>query len=284
MEDKSWLFTAALADHLHLSMGRYFPKNFEKITLQEPMSVIRSGMIDPLFAFEDVHYSWVIKALKERTLYEQRVFCAVVPARIAGAVARKFGLIPADKIASPLAHKLLFETLYFSLFPHAKIPPLQWVEEPVSRLVYLSKIALERLCDFLGLYDLAGEMQKAIDRTTIERIYATLSSKEVAFLERALGEKNPWSLPKIGLSTWTKSSPGLRHILQKRGLMRLCIALSGQHPLLIEHLKYKLDVGRAHILEQLVRPESIAGATHLVHKQLEAIFESLNTQESKANS
>lgn len=273
--DNSWLFARAIADQLHLDIGAFLPEAPAK----DPSSLIQSGVIDPAFAFEEIHYSWLVRFLEDKSALEKRLYCAVLPAKIAVPVAKTYNLAPIDRLLSPLVRRMLFEKLYFSLFPHAKIPPLDWTQEPISRLVFLGKVALERLCDFLGLYDLASEMQMIIDKAMIATIQEKLSSKEIAFLQRALGARPPWSLPKIGLATWTKAKPGLRHVLQKRGLMRLCVALSGQSPVLIDYLKYKFDTGRAQIIDQLVRPEALAGATPIVLSQLEAIFESLNTIE-----
>lgn len=283
MEDKSALFSSAIADYLHLDIKKHLPGYAATEVIEDPESLIKSGIIDPAFAFEEVHYSWVIDFLAKKSDFERRLYSAVLPAKLASAVARRFNLSPIERLLSPLMRRMIFERLYCSLFPHAKVPPLQWTKEPMNRLVFLGKVALERLCDFLGLYDLAAEMQMTIDKTVIEKIQEKLSAKEVMFLKRALGEKQSWSLPKIGLVTWTKASPGLRHVLQKRGLMRLCVALSGESPWLIEHLKYKLDTGRAHIMDQLVRPEMIPGATPTVQSQLEAIFESLNTTSSEVS-
>lgn len=278
--DKSAFFAQAIADQLHLDVGAFLPK----VSVKDPSSLIQAGVIDPAFAFEEVHYSWIVRFLEDKSELERRLYCGVLPARLASPVARAYNLAPIERTLSPLTRRMIFERLYFSLFPHAKIPPLDWTEEPISRLVFLGKVALERLCDFLGLYDLAAEMQMTIDKAMIEKIQGKLSSKEVVFLKRALGTRQPWSLPKIGLATWTKAKPGLRHVLQKRGLMRLCVALSGQSPFLIEHLKYKFDTGRAQIIDQLVRPETIAGATPIVLSQLEAIFESLQTHANEVSS
>lgn len=278
--DKSALFAQAIADQLHLDVGAFLPR----VSIKNSGDLIHAGVVDPAFAFEEVHYSWIVRFLEEKSDLERRLYCGVLPARIAGPVARAYNLAPIERILSQPVRRMLFEQLYFSLFPHAKIPPLDWVSEPISRLVFLGKVALERLCDFLGLYDLAAEMQMTIDKAMIEKIREQLSSKEVTFLGRALGTRQPWSLPKIGLATWTKAKPGLRHVLQKRGLMRLCVALSGQSPVFIEHLKYKFDTGRAQIIDRLVRPETIAGATPIVLSQLEAIFESLQTHANEVSS
>jgi hypothetical protein len=274
MQDKSSLFKTAIASKLGLETSE---------SVSDASLLIRTGIVDAAFAFEEVHYSWIIRFLNTKTPLERRLYCSVLPAKLAARIARVYGLASIELILSPQARRYIFEQLYFALFPHAKISPLEWTQEPLSRLVYLGKVALERLCDFLGLYDLAAEMQLTIDKGEIEKIQSLLSQKEVTFLKRALGERPGWSLPKLGLSTWVGKDPGLRHVLQKRGIMRLCVALSGAHPWLIEHIKYKLDTGRAHILDTLVRSDPIEGATPVVLSQLEAIFESLNTNVSEAS-
>jgi len=157
-------------------------------------------------------------------------------------------------------------------------------ESPISKLQRLSKRELELISDYMGLFDLAEELRKVIDKPTVTKVYTELSSKEIFFLEQCLTRRFLWRLPPIGLETWLKNSSGFRHVLQKRGLARLCVGLSGEDSFLIEKLIFTLDTGRAKILKHLVKSSPIEPATTLVQKQILELFDLLFANHQKLHS
>jgi len=292
MIDKSWHFTCALIEKFHgkaeLLKASFSPALIEKLE-QTPMpedkgAVIPSGFIDIPFGFSSFHFSWILPLFQDRSDFEKALFISVLPHDMGTQLRNRLKIKERPLSLTPRVRKWVCEEMLAKICPHVLFSEDVIEDSPISKLQMLSKRELELLSDYIGLFDLAEELRKVIDKPTITKVYAELSSKEIVFLEQCLTRRFLWRLPPIGLDTWLKNPLGFRHVLQKRGLARLCVGLSGEDPFLIEKLIFTLDMGRAKILKHLVKSSPIEPATTLVQKQILELFDLLFANHQKLHS
>lgn len=290
MKDKSWHYTRALLENYHGNIQvveKYFSTSIvdrlRSVKLSPDKSdLLPSGFIDIPFGLQNIHFSWVLPLFQDRPLFEKELILTTLPADMALNLRNKLGIKERKIPLNPKMRSWIFNLIYTKLFSHVILPESSLPHSHVTPLLKLTKRTLEQVCDFLGLFDLAEEMRKTIDKPTITRIYSELSSREIIFLEQCLTRRFLWRLPPLGLETWLKNSAGVRHVLQKRGLTRLCVALSGEDEAFIEQILYRFDTGRAKILKHLIKPTAIEPATSLVQKQLSELLNMLFPKAAKA--
>lgn len=292
MIDKSWHFTRALIEKFHGKVeplkASFSPGLADKLEqTQMPKdkgAVIPSGFIDIPFGLGGFHFSWALPLFQDRSDFEKALFISVLPPDIGAQLRNRLKIKERPLALSPQVRKWVYKEIIAKICPHVLFSEDIIEDSPISRLQLLSKRELELLSDYMGLFDLAEELRKVIDKPTITKVYAELSSKEIVFLEQCLTRRFLWRLPPIGLETWLKNPSGFRHVLQKRGLARLCVGLSGEDPFLIEKLIFTLDMGRAKILKHLVKSSPIEPATTLVQKQVIELFDLLFANHQKLHS
>jgi len=290
MKDKSWHYTRALLENYHgniRAVERYFsPTLIDRLQAvklsTDKSALVASGFIDIPFGLEGIHFSWLLPLFQDRPLFEKQLILTVLPTDTALNLSNRLGVKERPIPLNPKLRAWVFSLIYTKLFSHVILPASCLPHSHMSPLLKLNKRTLEQLSDFLGLFDLAEEMRKTIDKSTITKIYSELSSKEIIFLEQCLTRRFLWRLPPLSLETWLKSSEGVRHVLQKRGLTRLCVALSGENDAFIEQILYRFDTGRAKILKHLIKPNAIEPATSLVQKQVVELLNMLFPKASNA--
>ena len=229
---------------------------------------------DPIEKLKNIHYSWFYPLLEKHGDEVKQLLIANLPAQTAFALLKGYHLPKIQKIQNPFLKSVLLKMLYFHIYNRDILQKKALPKSSLS-LLELNIFQLEQLFDFLGLYDLASELKEVLDKELILAIFKHLSSKEKSFIKECLAKKQLWSLPKIGIQTWTKEVKGFRHVLQKRGLIRFCVGLCGQHKDFIWHLMHKLDTGRAKFLEKLVQDKPIPPATQTVITQINSLVHRL---------
>lgn len=83
-------------------------------------------------------------------------------------------------------------------------------------------------------------------------------------------EISPW--PRLGLDRWDGEEESFRHLLHKRGLARLGLALSGQDPDLVWAICHQLDIGRGHTLFKLCGKSAAPGLSDAAIRQIEELL------------
>ena len=136
-------------------------------------------------------------------------------------------------------HKALLEetfpepmTKYFlSIFFHElfekDLPlPLSFLpDHPLSYLATASLEHLNKLCFYLGLFDL--EIKNVLKGSLLINLEKALKEDEIAFC-RTMQSK--FSLGPIGLNQWNEEASVLRKVLFERGVYRLSLGICDAHP------------------------------------------------------
>lgn len=225
---------------------------------------------------DKIHWSWFIPTLKTYTPRDQRLFLSALDLH---AMEQLGSALNIDKPLEPVTEMgkiYLQQTLMQSLLEEGEqILPEEFLPaSPLNRLVRLSKQDLIRLINLLSLYDLCQEVRQIVETKVLKKISSFLSQEQRTALQ-AIAAKPPETspLPRMGLDrNWDGTEEGLQVLLHRRGLARLGIALSGQHPDLIWTLCHHLDVGRGGSLAKLCGKEPIAGMSEVaIHQVGESI-------------
>ena len=220
---------------------------------------------------ERVHWSWFLPTLKSYPEPEQKLFVYSLSAFSAKNLAKVLTLSTIEKpqltgIARTFFRQVLLDSLlgeHNDLLPIHLLPPSE-----LSSLLTHSKQELIQLIDALSIYDLAVELRQIVETKMLRKIYSFLTKKELEQLQIASAHKETFTLQRVALDRWDGTEESFRSLLHKRGLARLGLALSGQHPDFIWYLCHQLDIGRGSALFKLCAPEPTPGITEAICKQI----------------
>lgn len=251
-------FLGQIPEERREGLIRLLPESTENTlkTLGEPLQIELSPFsFDWLLGF--VHYSWLMPTLK---LYSKDA-PFFVSALENG---RKMNLqtsmeIPASATTlSPFAEDFFRDVLINSLVGEKNtLLPLEYLpESELNILTQFSKKEMTQLIDFLSLYDLALEIRQIVETKILKKIYSLLTEDQKKFLKSIMAQKEHPALTKLGLDRWDGNEEVFRHLLHRRGLMRLGIALSREHPDLLWYVCHILDIGRGTALSKSAQKEA----------------------------
>lgn len=224
---------------------------------------------------ERVHWSWFLPTLKSYSPTEQALVLASLDKDSALPLAE---LLPA-KISqdplTPMGKAYLRQMLLDSLIgAHDRLIPAEFLPpSPLNQLLELPKRELIALIDLLAMHDLAAEMRQIVETKILKKLYSFLSEAQKQFLKHASKKAEPFTLPRIGLDRWEGTKDALRHVLHRRGLGRLGLALSEEDPALIWYICHQLDIGRGNALFKLSTKEASHTVSIAAVKQVEELLE-----------
>lgn len=237
-----------------------------KISWNEPKVLLRnllskSGMI---------HYSWILPAIEKYPEALKPFYAEALPEP---SNTRLLSLLklPRVPIATAWARKYLLNNLSEKL-EYGNLTPIEHL--PQSLLTFtleLSKEELIELIDFLGLYDLAEEIRRIVDKNQLKKIYNCLSIKKQHFLRSCLLSKEKVTTPKLDLEKWNGDQDALEKLLHKRGLIRFGKGLSGQPPDFIWYIVHRMDSGRGTLLSKYIAPAEIPGITPVMVQEIQNV-------------
>jgi hypothetical protein len=175
-------------------------------------------------------------------------------------------------LSLPQAIEPVIQKILFKKFMPKEILPLAFVKEnEFSFLLNMEKSELNRLIDYLGIYDLAREFRESIDQKTLNTVYRTLSPDKRNFLDSLVKKKIKVDSAPISLNKLNGNVVHLNQLLTKRGLNRIGAALSGQEQSFLWHFSRLLDQPRATVLnESFLPPERIELGAPQYKEQLTA--------------
>ena len=223
-----------------------------------------------------MHYSWIIQAIETLPDLTKSLCIATLSARHAYPLLKHFKLQAPRKVPTGFFKQMTLLFLFKKCVPKIPLPQALLPKSFLNQILQLTKNQLEHLFDKLGLYDLASELQEIVDKQVYLQIFKELSEGEKRWLLEILARKQLWALPKLGIGAWFKEK-SLRYVLQKRGILRFCIGVSGMYPDFLWHLTHKLDTKRAHMINQMVKSEMIVPATSIVREQIRLAIEQTTT-------
>lgn len=219
----------------------------------ENLPAVKTPLIYERFSFDwlldYVHYSWFLPTLKAYSKKEASYFVAALGTEKMLSFS-KAGLPPTktalSKAGEDYLRRHLLESLTGSkshLLPREYLP-----ESELNILANFSKNELILLIDYLSLYDLAAEIRQIVETKILKKIYSFLTEDQKKFIKSIMMNKEAISFARIGLDRFDGNEENFRNLLHRRGLIRLGIALSTQHPDLIWYITHVLDIGRGSAL------------------------------------
>jgi len=224
---------------------------------------------------ERVHWSWFLPTLKSYSPPEQSLFLAALEDPSAKPLTElipcKISKEPLTTVGRAYLRKVLLDSL---IGPHDRLVPAGYLPpSSLNRLLQLSKKQLTQLIDLLAMHDVASEVRQIVETKILKKLYSFLSEAQKRILKQVAAKPEPFSLPKIGLDRWDGTEESLRHVLHRRGLGRLGIALSNQDSALIWYVCHQLDIGRGNALFKLSTKEAVTSVIEAAVRQVEELLE-----------
>lgn len=236
--------------------GTKAPWNDPKVLLKPASSRIKK-----------VHYSWIIPVIERCPESMKPLYAEALAAPTNQRVLSMLKL-PKNPLATTLAREYLLNDLAKKLELDSITPVEHLPHCPLSFTLEFSKEELIELIDFLGLYDLAEEIRRIVDKNQLKKIYTCLSVKKQHFLRNCLLSKEKVSTPRLELEKWNGDQESLEKLLHKRGLVRLGKGLSGLPADFIWHIIHRLDNGRGVLLSKYISSKEIPGITPLMVQEI----------------
>ena len=270
---KQTLFFQLLLNKFHpvdgAAVTQCLPEEFRKSVTEK-----KSPWNDPKIMLKpystkikNVHYSWIVPVLERCPESMKALYAEALPAPTNH---RVLALLKLHEV--PLATTWAREYLLHDLAKKLELDTVTPIEHlPHSLLSFtleFSKEELVELIDFLGLYDLAEEIRRIVDKNQLKKIYSCLSVKKQHFLRNCLLSKEKVSTPKLELEKWNGDQESLEKLLHKRGLVRFGKGLSGQPADFIWHIIHRLDNGRGILLSKYITAKEIPGITPLMIQEV----------------
>jgi hypothetical protein len=229
---------------------------------------------------DKIHYSWLEEPL--RTLKDPLPACVVatLPEKQAESLNKRLQLTKPDHSYPESIKNFLLSHLYEAwpdkeILPQDLLPPSQ-----LSPLLDCSKSELVELVDYLPMIDLAEEVRHIVDKKLIQAIVVDLTRGQQKYLKSCLHQKAKIQIPPLNVKEIHKDKKSFLVALHKRGLKRLSIALSGQHPDFIWHIAHMFDIGRGKILMEQCEKEEVPTATQITTLQVLQIIQQLRAKEA----
>jgi len=265
-------FLGQIPEERRESLIRLLPESTENTlkTLGEPLQIeFGPFSFDWLLGF--VHYSWLMPTLK---LYSKDApfFVRALENGPKRNIQTNMEIRASTTSLSPFAEDFFRDVLIKSLVGEENtLLPIEYLpESELNILTQFSKKEMTQLIDFLSLYDLALEIRQIVETKILKKIYSLLTEDQKKFLKSIMAQKEHPALTKLGLDRWDGNEEVFRYLLHRRGLMRLAIALSREHPDLLWYVCHILDIGRGTALSKSAQKEA---KTHLAHAISQNIME-----------
>ena len=274
MKPKSWMMLRLLMNRFHKGKDKALLEGMNQGDQQMVLSQgITSSDLTPAFLGQRkklgmIHYSWIAPNISNLPKQKIPLVLSLLPEATAAKLREFLKLnIPLVKIPTPF-QDFLFNRVK-GLLKLEEVTPLEYLpENSLMPLTKLKKAELIDLIDFLGVYDLAEEVKRIVDRNKLKMIYETLTPKKHDFLRQCLHLREKLVTPKLNLEQWDGDHEKLNKVLYQRGIIRLGYALSGQSSDFIWHITHTLDVGRGSHLLKHCNKEEIPSVTASVILQV----------------
>lgn len=285
MKKHKGLFLKILLNEAAQNLKEEINPAFLQSLAKEEADAVLANLVDstdlsPLFnqtsdVLKNWHYSWIHQLVEPFTPGDRTAFLSLLTNPKRTEIAKLFNLSKVPNDASPLLSRFY----KFQLFPKLNLDPVLPVaylpKSAFNRLLALEKNEFLKVLDFLGLYDLAHEMKHIVANKTLKDIYACLNQEQQLFLRQCLHAKDNVMTPNLHLEQWNGDRKVLMKLLHRRGISRMAIALSGQHPDLVWHVSHILDIGRGQLLQKSTQPSKVSTLTDAVGIQVENVLNTL---------
>jgi len=283
MHAKQWMMMRILLNHYHPrkpeAVLQCLPQEEIKAILSQeiPPDALRFAHPEAESVLTKIHYSWLIPELQKHKTSTQRLFLAALSESQQSKIQSVLKLPGYTPIQLPSTVKKYFvNTFYRSLSYKEVLPAACLPSSPLMPLSSWNTNALIELIDVLGVYDIVDDVRRIINRSQVIAIHDALSAKQRAFLRSLLPQKEKVIGTPLKLVEWQGDVSELKSLIQKRGILRLGRAFSGQHPDFLWHIAHILDRGRGMALSKFYTVSSSPGITPALLQQVINVMNFLN--------
>ncbi len=205
-------------------------------------------------AFKPIHFSWFSNPIKSFPQNTQKLFLSLLDKKQASQVCQMLQIPYARVTFSPFMGPFLMDELKHKIYQGVEVVSVENLpHSTLNALISLTRNYLLNLIDLLGVHDLSTDLRQIVDKELIKKIYEALTENQLRFLHYSSRQPMKWISPKLGLNAWDGSKEKLQRLLHGRGLARLGHALSDENESLKWHVLHRLDIGRAAIVDRVMR-------------------------------
>lgn len=279
MEAQGWLMLKLLLNRYHQgsdeALSKFLPDREKE--LFETHTTQSSDIGHLLAKSEDVlakfHPSWLSFYCEEVTEEMRSLILASLPDKLRKAVSsllKEHNVKPSvgDWSIQPWIRSFFLDFLLHEIKRQGILPVEFLPRSPLFSLLDVSFDTLLEVIDYLALPDLAKELKHVLAKDALEKIYQTLSPKKQHYTRACLHHIESVDIPEINLKGWDGEKETLDRALHYRGLLRFAMALSGQHPDFVWHIRHRLDKGRGEFLKKHVSENEIPGTSEAMKSQV----------------
>lgn len=221
------------------------PKNDEPIALH-------LDLVDQ--TIHSFHYSWYLDALNKCTKPVQRELLSIFSDEQSKKLQKNLQIKPSSKKISPLVQKFLSHKLLKELGYEQLPPTCLFSHEKGFFLTKIKKNQLVYAIHKLGIFDIANMAKKIVDKKTLKELNKFFSAEQKRLFKEAQKKYNdPLPSSTKDINKNLEDDRSFANFLEKRGLLRLAIALANENSFLVWHLAHILDKGRGKEFLSIVR-------------------------------
>lgn len=259
MSRKGAYFFQALAKHygqgLSKDLLKGVPDPFGKEVEEAPVveAPLEAFLQDPEQRISEIHYSWILPEVNSFTSFESDFALSLLPEATKKSLGRR---IQFKEVAVPsFIAPLLKKKWVLRLFPKDQLPAACLPETEFSFLLRIPKNQIEKLSDYLGIFELADLLKRVVDKKQIVTLFSFLTKDEQLFLRQCMQKKELIRLKDKVLEQLLKKGMGgnekaVRDHFHRQGLIRLGLILSKCSPEFLWHFTHRIDTGRAKIVDE----------------------------------
>lgn len=208
------------------------------------------SIVNPSLFTQKIHYSWIAELLKEYPQEIKPLFLSLFPPKMGQSLAEFLKISYNPRPQAHLGKLFLLAHLKEKILPEDLLAEELIPFKPLSLLLNLTKNELVEVINLLGMFDIAGQIPKILDKNLLRTLYSLLKEKEQEFLKKCLKKSTKWQPLPLALAQLVQDKRKFKMTLHNRGLTRLAFAVSQEEKDYIWHLTHLLDTGRATKLEE----------------------------------
>lgn len=218
---------------------------------------------------EKIDPSWYMETLRACSKNDLTFYLSLFSEQTRDTLAKELALTPPFYSLPPnMKHYFLTKFLQ-TLFPNDLPLPFSYLpDHPLSFLLESNIEKLNKLCFYLGLYDIAPELKTVLKGSILKAFETTLSSDEANFCRTISALRTPFSLGPVGLNQWNEDKSLLRKIIFERGLYRIGIGLNGACSDFVWYITHLLPKETAALLHKFLKTTVDPSTLTLISQQI----------------
>lgn len=219
--------------------------------VENPLQLHLDPIEQPLHLF---HYSWYIDCFKKCPKHVQPLLLTIFNEEQIKKIEKILEIKLSSKKLSSVVHKF-FSHWVLKQIGYDVLPPICFFSHvPGFKLLSIEKRTLVKVLHQLGILDIANMSKRIVDKKTLNEILKFLSPEQKKFFNEAQKKYNePLACSIKELNKQLEDDRNFTQFLEKRGLLRLAMALANENSFLVWHLAHILDQGRGTEFLSIIR-------------------------------